>query len=339
MDNQNAKSRARSLKNEPVPIATSAGYHTPVMLREVLDHLAMHAGVYVDATLGGGGYTEAMLESNSSARVIGFDTDPDAMAFATARLAKYGDRFQLVKENFADLQQALLTIGITEIDGIVYDLGVSSHQLDTTSIGLSYRVDAPLDMRLDPRLEMSAQDVIDTYDDRELKRIFARYGEEAYAGPIARAIVKARDTKRITTTTELARVITEGMREDKQNATLSRIFQALRIEVNHELESLERSLRQAIDIVKPGGRMVVVSYHSLEDRIVKEIFKEESSPAAKAGSLQGLKSSIDSERIRLRLLTKKPVVPTDEEVGTNVRARSAKLRAAEKMGGSPKEIG
>lgn len=339
MDNQNAKSRARSLKNEPVPIATSAGYHTPVMLREVLDHLAMHAGVYVDATLGGGGYTERMLESNSTARVIGFDTDPDAMAFATARLAKYDDRFQLVKENFADLQQALLAIGISEIDGIVYDLGVSSHQLDTTSIGLSYRVEAPLDMRLDPRLEKSARDVIDTYDDRELKRIFARYGEEAYAGPIARAIVKARDTKRITTTTELARVITDGMREDKQNATLSRIFQALRIEVNHELESLERSLRQAIDIVKPGGRIVVVSYHSLEDRIVKEIFKEESSPAAKAGSLQGLKSSIDSERIRLRLLTKKPVVPTDEEVETNVRARSAKLRAAEKMGGSPKEIG
>ena len=186
-------------------------------------------------------------------------------------------------------------------------------------------------MRLDPRLPVSAQDLIDTYEEYELKSIFRRFGEEPYAGPIARKIVEARQEKRIQTTTELAAVITRGMRVDKQNGTLSRIFQALRIEVNKELENLEASLHQTIGLMKPGGKVVVVSYHSLEDRIVKNFFREESSPEAEAGSVGGLKERIDSSRIRLRLLTKKPVTPQAGEIEHNPRARSAKLRAAERV--------
>jgi 16S rRNA (cytosine1402-N4)-methyltransferase len=307
-------------------------YHVPVMLPEVLEYLSMKAdGVYVDATLGGGGYAEAMLLASKSATVYGFDTDPNAMAFAQARLARFGARFQLVPENFSDLRQTLADRGITAIDGIVYDLGVSSNQLDTSSIGLSYRVEAPLDMRLDPRLSITAQEIIDTYDAQELKRIFKQYGEEPYAGPISRKIVDARASKAIRTTTELAAVVTEGVREDKRNATLSRIFQALRIEINQELESLRRSLEQAVDLLVDEGRIVVVSYHSLEDRIVKEFFKEQSAPQAEAGSLQGLKESIDRTRVRLQLLSRKAIAPSEEEVRINIRARSAKLRAARRV--------
>ena len=251
------------------------------------------------------------------------------MTFAAKRLERFGEQFRIVPENFSALRSALEGYGITTIDGIVYDLGVSSHQLDTTSIGLSYRTEAPLDMRLDPRLPVSAQDVIDTYEEHELKSIFRRYGEEPYAGPIARKIVEKRREGRIRTTTGLAAAITQGMRADKQNETLSRIFQAIRIEVNKELENLTSSLQQAIELVRPGGRIVVVSYHSLEDRIVKNFFRDESSPVAEAGSIQALKESIDTKRIRLRLLTKKPVAPQADEIHRNPRARSAKLRAAE----------
>lgn len=323
-----------SLTNDPdpnAPIRSASEYHTPVMLPEVLEFLDMKPNaVYVDATLGGGGYTEAMLRASKKSQVFGFDTDPAAVTFATNRLKPFGDRFQLIAENFARLRESMAERGIAKFEGIVYDLGVSSHQLDTSSIGLSYRVESPLDMRLDPRLPLSAHAVVNTYDAAELKRIFQRYGEEPYSGPIARSIVAAREIHEIQTTTELAGIVTKGVREDKRNSTLSRVFQALRIEVNQELASLERSLRQAIDMLRVGGRIVVVSYHSLEDRIVKEIFKEESSPIAEAGTLKSLKETIDRERVRLTLLHRKAVTPSAEEVETNVRARSAKLRAAEK---------
>ncbi|SRR5579883_1111230 len=308
-------------------------YHTPVMLPEVLEQLAMRTdGVYIDATLGGGGYAEAMLLASNNARVVGFDTDPAAQAFATERLQTFGERFILIKENFAKLKEALAREGIAHIDGVVYDLGVSSHQLDTTSIGLSYRIEAPLDMRLDPRLAISAKEIIAEYDEQELKRIFRKYGEEPYSGPIARKIVQARATQPIETTTKLAAVITEGIREDKKNETLSRIFQALRIEVNRELENLESSLEQAVELLAGGGRMVVVAYHSLEDRIVKEFFKQESAPEFGAGEVKALKERVDLSRARLRVLTKKPLTPSEEEIARNPRARSAKLRAAERIG-------
>jgi 16S rRNA (cytosine1402-N4)-methyltransferase len=309
---------------------TASEYHEPVLLREAMEFLAVHdGGVYVDATLGGGGYSETMLARGG--RVFGFDTDPAAQRFASERLAKFGERFALVKENFAKLQTALSEHEITSINGIVYDLGVSSHQLDTASVGLSYRVDAPLDMRLDPRMEISARDVIAEYDEVQLRNIFRRYGEEPFAGPIARKIVHARSEKSIETTTELAEVIANGIRKDKRNETLSRIFQAIRIEVNHELENLQSSLEQAIALLKGGGRIVVVSYHSLEDRIVKEFFRNESAPEFSAGAPGALKSRIDLSRARLNVLTKKPVTPGADEIERNPRARSAKLRAAERI--------
>ncbi len=296
----------------------------------------MHAeGIYIDATLGGGGYAEAML--SVGARVLGFDTDPAAQEFAMRRLAKFGDRFTLVKENFAKLSEALEPILTSKIDGIVYDLGVSSHQLDTTSVGLSYRVEAPLDMRLDPRLALSARSIISEYDEAKLKDIFRNYGEEPYAGPIARKIVQARMVRAIETTAELAAIVAEGIREDKKNETLSRIFQALRIEVNHELDSLRASLAQAIELLKDGGKIVVVAYHSLEDRIVKELFKKESAPEYAEGTLGALRERIDLSSARLKVLTKKAIVPSAMEIDGNPRARSAKLRAAERIGNQSTE--
>ncbi len=299
-----------------------------MLLREAIDLLALKpGGVYVDATLGGGGYSEAMLEAG--ARVFGFDTDPAAQEFATRRLAKFGERFTLVRENFAKLGEASLR-GVA-LDGIVYDLGVSSHQLDTASVGLSYRIEAPLDMRLDPREWISAREVIAAYDEGQLREMFRTYGEEPFASRIARNIIHARNEKPIETTTELAEIIASGIRPDKRNETLSRIFQAIRIEVNHELENLRDSLEQAVQMMKDGGRIVVVSYHSLEDRIVKEFFRSESAPEFEAGATGALKSRVDLSRARLRLLTKKPVRPSADEIIRNPRARSAKLRAAERI--------
>jgi len=314
-------------------------YHKPVMLAEAMQQLAVRAsGTYIDATLGGGGYSDAILSREPSAIVFGFDTDPAAWRYASQRLEKFGERFVLVKDNFANLHDGLSKLPILKkegaggwLDGIVYDLGVSSHQLDTTSVGLSYRVDAPLDMRMDPRLEISAKEVIAEYDESQLKQIFRTYGEEPYSGPIARKIIQARSERKIETTTELAAIIVKGIREDKKNETLSRIFQALRIEVNRELESLSESLTQAVDLLRDGGRIVVVSYHSLEDRIVKEFFKTESAPVFGADSVEALKARIDLSSAKLKLLTKKPLTPSTEEIERNPRARSAKLRAAERI--------
>lgn len=307
-------------------------YHVPVMLREVLEYLQVKDnGTYADATLGGGGYTEAILRASETAIIFGFDTDPHAMEFATERLQAFGDRFQLVPENFAELTQSLATRGIYSIDGIAYDLGISSHQIDTASIGLSYRVDAPLDMRLDPRLTRSAKDIIAESSDAELKEIFRKYGEEPMAGKIAWRIVKARTAGAIDSTLKLAEVVTQGVREDKRASVLSRIFQALRIEVNDELRHLEESLEQAVELLKPGGRVVVVSYHSLEDRIVKEWIRREAAPKSEPGSMISLKENIDRSKARLTALTGKPVMPGEEEIERNPRARSARLRAAEKL--------
>lgn len=306
-------------------------YHIPVLAAEAVEALNLRkGGIYVDATLGGGGYAEMILNSLHEGRLFGFDTDPQAIEFASKRLEKFGDRFQIVAENFSDLRDALAKENIEKISGIVYDLGVSSRQLDTTSVGLSYRFDAPLDMRLDPRLRRNALNIIAEESIDELRRIFGTYGEEPMSGRIARWIVEARAIKPITSTRELADIITQGIREDKKNATLSRIFQALRIEVNDELGSLRSSLQQALELVEAGGRIVVVSYHSLEDRIVKEFFSSNAKPKVIKGSLESLRQSIDEKNARLTLITKKPVVPSEEEIYANPRARSAKLRIAEK---------
>ncbi len=306
-------------------------YHIPVLAREAIEALDRRTdGMYIDATLGGGGYSEMILMHSPSIKLYGFDTDPQAIGYASKKLEKFSDRFKIIAENFSDLRDALAKEHVKQISGIVYDLGVSSRQLDTTSIGLSYRFDAPLDMRLDPRLARSAMDIIATTTADELKHIFGMYGEEPMSGRIARWIVEGRQVKPIKTTHELAAIVTQGIREDKKNSTLSRIFQALRIEVNDELGSLRSSLEQALELLEVGGRIVVVSYHSLEDRIVKDFFASYANPKVVEGSLESLRQSIDEKKARLRLITKKPIVPSDEEVSRNPRARSAKMRVAEK---------
>jgi 16S rRNA (cytosine1402-N4)-methyltransferase len=308
----------------------SGGYHTPVLLNEVIDGLAVRPdGIYVDATLGGGGYAEAIAMRLSSGIVIGFDTDPQAIRFASDRLAHFGSRVQIVQENFRKIGEALFEYK-GKIDGIVYDLGISSRQIDTDSIGLSYRVSSPLDMRLDPRLRRSANDILHEASEDELKRIFKQYGEEPRAGYIARNIVNARKRKPIETTTELAEIVTYGIREDKKNAAASRIFQALRIEVNDELGALQTSLGSALDLITIGGRIAVVSYHSLEDRIVKEFYQQNAKPPAKSGTLESLRTTIDESAVRLRIITRKPVTASAVEIAANPRSRSAKLRIAEK---------
>ncbi|MEP7235252.1 MAG: 16S rRNA (cytosine(1402)-N(4))-methyltransferase RsmH [Ignavibacteriota bacterium] len=306
-------------------------YHIPVLAEQAIEALSLRShGVYVDATLGGGGYSEMILMRSEGTKLIGFDTDPQAHEYASRRLAQFGDRFTLVKENFSALREGLANEGISQIDGIVYDLGVSSRQLDTTSVGLSYRFDAPLDMRLDPRLPRSAMEIIATSSAEELKGIFGNYGEEPMSGRIARWIVESREQKPVRTTHELAAIVTRGIREDKKNATLSRIFQALRIEVNDELGSLSTSLEEAMEVLVSGGRLVVVSYHSLEDRIVKDFLASHARPKVVPGSLESLRQSIDEAGAQLRLVTKKPVTPDEEEIEANPRARSAKMRVAEK---------
>lgn len=312
---------------------TESAYHIPVLADEAVSALVTRpAGIYVDATLGGGGYAERILKRlEPGGRLFAFETDPAAIAFASERLRPFSEMLTIVRENFALLRDALERSGITGIDGIVYDLGVSSHQLDTTSIGLSYRTDSELDMRLDPRLGTSAKQIIRDYSEAELTRIFREYGEEPHAKRIARRIADRRVATPITSTTQLAQIVSEGVREDKRNAVLSRIFQALRIEVNDELGNLRRSIGEAIDLLHSGGRIVVVSYHSLEDRIVKEIFSREARPKAEAGSMLSLRQSIDLSKARLTLLTTKPAVASDDEVARNTRARSAKMRIAEKV--------
>jgi 16S rRNA (cytosine1402-N4)-methyltransferase len=306
-------------------------YHIPVLAKEAVESLNIkNDGVYIDATLGGGGYAELILMQSLSIKLFGFDTDPQAIEYASKRLAKFGKQFTIITENFSKLRKALSKEGITQISGIVYDLGVSSRQLDTTSVGLSYRFDAPLDMRLDPRLKRSARNIIAVSSAEDLKHIFGTYGEEPMSGRIARWIVEARTIKPIKTTHELAAIVTKGIREDKKNATLSRIFQALRIEVNDELGSLRSSLEQAMEMLIAGGRIVVVSYHSLEDRIVKDFFAASAKPKVAEGSIESLRRTIDEEKAMLRLISKKPIIPSDEEIEGNPRARSAKMRVAEK---------
>lgn len=306
-------------------------YHTPVLLGEAVAALAIRAeGLYVDATLGGGGYTEAIAEQLTLGRVFSFDTDPNAIAYASERLSRFGNTVAIVRENFRLMKKALTDRGVTSVQGVVYDLGISSRQIDTTSIGLSYRYQSELDMRLDPRLGRSAKDIIAEYDEQELTTVFREYGEEPLSGRIARWIVDERKKGPIETTVHLAQVATRGIREDKKSAVLARIFQALRIEVNDELGALRASLEDAVEMLAPGGRIVVVSYHSLEDRIVKEYFQRLAKPKTQAGTAKSLMMSVDEESATITLITRKPITASEQELARNPRSRSAKLRAAEK---------
>ena len=293
-------------------------YHVPVMRDEVVWMLRPRpGGTYVDCTVGGGGHAEALLEhAGPSVLVIGIDRDPDAIESARARLARYPGSFRLVRGNFADLSRVLRDLGTEQVDGVLFDLGVSSHQFDDRRRGFSYMAEGPLDMRMDMGAEPgpSAADLVNTLSAEELSRILRDYGEEQWASRIARFIVERRERRPITTTSELVDVVKQAIPASARRSgphPAKRTFQALRIAVNDELGSLARGLEQAVESVRPGGRIVAITFHSLEDRVVKRKFAE--------------------ERRRVRTVTARPVVPSDEEVLANPRSRSAKLRAAERF--------
>ena len=301
-------------------------YHEPVLLKESIDFLVTDlSGTYVDATFGGGGHTRELLSRlNSDARVIALDVDENSRRIAE-ELSASDHRLSFVPNNFSCLPEVLREQNIKSISGSLFDLGVSSYQIDNEA-GFSYRRDERLDMRLDKHLEVSAYEIVNSCSSDELVDIFTKYGEEPRARALARTIVKERQIKRVETTGRLADIV--GRVCGKSVKALSRIFQALRIEVNKELDSLSKGLDTAVDFTSRGGRVTVISYHSLEDRIVKDKFKYEA--AACVCPPEAIICTC-GKTARLKILTRKPVLPGKDEVRGNRRARSAKLRVAEKI--------
>lgn len=309
----------------------SAGsYHTPVLLDEVLSLLLpVRVGTIVDATVGGGGHTEALLRRLAPpARVIGIDADPDAITAATERLRQFGDRFIPVMENFENLRSILDRFRISPPSGILFDLGVSSFQLDQPEKGFSFTSDHRLDMRMDGSQPLDAATVIRTYTAEKLEEVFRNFGEERHSRRIARAVVRRRTSIEIKTSRDLSAVVESVIGQRFLMKSLARIFQALRIEVNNELERLERALRQALSVLQIDGRVVVISYHSLEDRIVKTVFKEAAASVVPSGTKLVADTPIQP---LVEILTKKPIVPSAGEARRNPRSRSAKLRAARRI--------
>lgn len=306
--------------------------HISVLLEECIKYLNIRPdGVYVDGTLGLGGHSEAILERLPEGKLIGIDRDDYALAAAGKRLARFGDRATLVKGNFSEVGQILDELGIGYVDGMLFDLGVSSPQLDNAGRGFSYMHDAPLDMRMDGQAALTAREVLNDWSEAELRSIFWRYGEERYSGRIAAAVVARRAEAPIETTGEFVEIIRGAMPaaalREKQHPA-KRCFQAVRIAVNDELGSLERMLAQAPERLKTGGRLCIISFHSLEDRLVKEAIRSREAgctcpkdfPVCTCGFVKTLKS-----------VTRKPVAPAPQEMETNPRARSARLRIAEKV--------
>lgn len=305
-------------------------YHTPVMLAECLEYLNLPVGgIVVDGTLGGAGHSrEVSRVVGASGVVVGLDRDPDALSEARKTLEEAPSQIRLVRSNFSEIARALDGLGISTVDGVLLDLGVSSHQLDTADRGFAFRLQGPLDMRMSPDEGESAAELIDRLSEAELTKVLFEYGEESRARRIAAEIVKARPLR---TTEDLVDCIRRAMpfrTRPGQAHPATKTFQALRIAVNGELEILERALRQSVSRLKPGGRLVVMSYHSLEDRIVKTVFNE------LAGKREGSDfPDLAPPVVSVALATKKPVVAGEEELRRNPRSRSAKLRAVEKVGG------
>ena len=308
----------------------SDAYHIPALLHETLEYLlTTKDGVYVDGTLGGGGHAEAILEKISpGGKLIGIDADSDAQNEAGRRLRRFESNIVFVHDNVVNLRTILNAQGISSIQGILLDLGVSSFQLDQGEKGFSYRSNDHLDMRMDKRQGLTAHEVVNSYDDVRLAEVLWNYGEEPHSRRLARAIVRRRMERPIDTTGDLTWVIEDVAGAKYRIKTLSRVFQALRIEVNNELENLSHVLTDAVSLLAAGGRIVVLSYHSLEDRIVKRFFVEHAATSAPSGHPLLPDTPLTPD---LRLLTRKPVIASAEEQERNPRSRSAKLRAAEKL--------
>lgn len=311
-------------------------YHQPVMLEEVLEGLNVKPeGVYVDCTLGGAGHSEAILKKLAGTmpggRLIAMDQDPAAIEAAKIRLAPFKERVVLVRANFIKLAEILDQLDLKEIDGVLFDLGTSSHQLDEPARGFSYQHDAPLDMRMDPEQALTARDLVNNLTEQELKNIIKAFGEERWASRIAAFICEGRKSQFIDTTGQLVEIIKKaipaGARRQGPHPA-KRTFQALRIAVNRELEILESALQNAVQALKPGGRICVISFHSLEDRIVKNLYRRLASPCT---CPREFPVCVCGGRKILKIITSKPLVPSAAEAEGNPRARSAKLRIAEKI--------
>ena len=308
--------------------------HKSVLLYETIDSLNVKPdGIYVDGTLGGGGHAlEVCRRLGEYGRLIGIDQDADAIAAASERLRDYEDRVTIVRSNYEEIQSVLKDLGIEKADGIYLDLGVSSYQLGTPERGFTYREeDAPLDMRMDQRNTRTAADIVNTYSEFDLYRIIRDYGEDKFAKNIAKHIVRARETKRIETTGELTEIIKEAV-PAKVRAVgghpSKKTFQAIRIELNQELEVLNNSIDTMIDLLNPGGRLAVITFHSLEDRIVKIRFRNNENPCTCPPDFP---VCVCGKVSKGRVITRKPVVPSEEEINGNKRSKSSKLRVFERI--------
>ncbi|AGL02989.1 16S rRNA (cytosine(1402)-N(4))-methyltransferase RsmH [Desulfoscipio gibsoniae] len=308
--------------------------HIPIMVGEVLTGLNPGAaGVFVDCTVGGGGHACALLKSTGSGvHLVGLDQDADALAAAGEKLSPFTGRYILVRSNFKEIPRVLEELGLDTVDGFLFDLGVSSYQLDNPGRGFSYMHDAPLDMRMDTAGPVTARDLVNELSEQELASIIKRYGEERWASKIAAYIIKSRKHNEISTTGDLVEIIKKAIpararREGPHPA--KRTFQALRIAVNNELDILTGALQAAVERLKPGGRLCVITFHSLEDRIAKETFKELAQPCKCPPQFP---VCVCGQKPQIKLVTRRPITPSSEELNENPRARSAKLRVVEKIG-------
>lgn len=307
--------------------------HKSVLLEETIENLHIKPdGVYLDGTLGGGGHAyEVCKRLNDKGRFIGIDQDADAIAAASKRLEEFGSKVTILRNNYCNAKEALAEIGVHKVDGIVLDLGVSSYQLDTVERGFTYKYDTALDMRMDQRQTLTARDIVNDYSEKDLYRIIKDYGEDQFAKNIAKHIVKAREIKPIETTFELNELIKAAI-PAKMRATgghpSKRTFQAIRIECNHELEVLKNSLDDMIDMLNPGGRLCIITFHSLEDRIVKTIYREKENPCTCPPEFP---VCVCGKKPLGKATPRKPILPGEEELEYNSRSKSAKLRVFERM--------
>ena len=307
--------------------------HKPVLFEECMEALNIRPdGIYVDGTAGGGNHSFGIASRvGEGGRLIAIDQDEDAIRAAGEKLAPFGDRVSVVRSNFRQVADVCRMLGIEEIDGLLLDLGVSSYQLDTAERGFSYQADAPLDMRMDSRNPLTAYDVVNTYSEQQLRRILYDYGEERFSGRIASAILRHREERPIRTTGELVGIVKEAIpagARDGGHHPAKRTFQAIRIEVNAELDVIEPAIRSAVAMLKTGGRVAVITFHSLEDRIVKQTFAD---LATGCTCPKTLPVCVCGKKPTVRLVNRKPILPGERELEENPRSRSAKLRIAEKL--------
>ena len=307
--------------------------HYSVMLNETIEQLNIRPdGIYVDGTLGGAGHSSEIAKRLTTGRLIGIDQDADAIAAASERLKDYKDKVTIVRSNYAQMKEVLHNLGIEKVDGILLDLGVSSFQLDTPERGFTYRdTDAPLDMRMDDRQKLTARDIVNEYSEMELFRIIRDYGEDRFAKNIAKHIVSAREQKPIETTGELNAII-KGAIPMKVQVTgghpSKRTYQAIRIELNHELDVLRDNLDDMIELLNDGGRCCIITFHSLEDRIVKSAFKKNENPCTCPSNFP---VCVCGNKSRGHVVTRKPILPSEKELEENSRSKSAKLRVFERV--------